>query len=97
MKSALLTLFVGILALPAVGAEYKVRNVSTVRSGHIHTIVATVYNYGDHRLEESYVSFKIVDEGRAIAREKVKVPALEAGQTSRIAQPIRKADQAKVA
>lgn len=97
MKAALLTLLTGVLALPAVAAEYKVRNVSIVRAGHIHTIVATVYNYSDHRLEESYVSFKVVDEGRVIAREKVKVPALEAGQTSRIAQPIRKADQAKVA
>ena len=97
MKAALLALLAGIFALPAVGAEYKVRNVSIVRSGHIYTIVATVYNYSDHRLEESFVNFKIVDEGRIIAREKVKISALEAGQTLRIAQPIRKTDQAKVA
>jgi folate-dependent phosphoribosylglycinamide formyltransferase PurN len=97
MKAALLALFAGILAMPAMGAEYKVRNVSIVRSGHIHTIVATVYNYSDHRQEESYVSFKIVDEGRVIAREQVKVPALEAGQASRIAQRIHSANQAKVA
>ena len=97
MKTVLPAVLAFFLAAPVMAADYKVRNVSIVRSGHIHTIVATVHNYSDHRLEASFVSFKVVDEGRIIAREKAAVPALEAGETWRVAQPIRKASQAKVA
>lgn len=97
MKTVVPAVLAVLLALPAMAADYKVRNVAIVRSGHIHTIVATVHNYSDHRLEPSFVRFKVVDEGRIIAREKAAVPALDAGETWRVAQPIRKASQAKVA
>jgi hypothetical protein len=88
----------GVLASGAAAAEeLVVRNIGLVRAGHLINIVGTVYNTADHAVDSTYMAINVVDRGKVIAREVVKVPPLEAGQAWRLTRPIGAPAQAAVA
>lgn len=97
MKQAIAIALGWLMVAIASAEELVIRNVGLVRAGHLINIVGTVYNTADHAVESTHMIVNVVDRGRVIASEVVKIPDLESGQAWRLAQPLRETFQAVVA
>ncbi|WP_263260797.1 FxLYD domain-containing protein [Pseudomonas sp. RIT-PI-S] len=90
MKNQLIVMILAsVLAVPALAADLKLRNVRLVDTGHTTSIVGTVVNASDHMVKGGYLDVEVSRNNRVVARETVEVPDMDVGQAWRIWQPVQ--------